>query len=80
MELTQVPSGGLHLWVRLPADVDEIDLVTRARKRDVVIEPGHSYFVTEPPGPHLRLTYAAATPAELTEATRGLAGELPWTP
>ncbi|MFC4858984.1 PLP-dependent aminotransferase family protein [Actinophytocola glycyrrhizae] len=76
VELTQVPSGGLHVWVRLPAGVDEVDLVARARKRDVVVEPGHPYFVTEPPGPHLRLTYAAATPAELTEATSRLAQEL----
>jgi DNA-binding transcriptional MocR family regulator len=77
VEPVHIPSGGLHVWVRLPADVDEADVVTRARKRDVVVEAGHSYWITEPPGPHLRLTYAAATPAELTEATRRLAGELP---
>jgi DNA-binding transcriptional MocR family regulator len=77
VEVTHVPTGGLHVWVRLPAGVDDTELADRARRRDVVVEPGRPYYVAEPPAPHLRLTYAAATPAELTEATRRLAGELP---
>jgi DNA-binding transcriptional MocR family regulator len=77
VELTHVPAGGLHVWVRLPAGVDDLELTDRARRRDVVVEPGRPYFVAEPPAPHLRLTYAAATPAELTEATRRLAEEIP---
>ncbi|WP_133907228.1 PLP-dependent aminotransferase family protein [Actinophytocola oryzae] len=75
--VTPVPAGGLHVWVRLPPGVDDVELADRAARRDVVVEPGRPYFVAEPPAPHLRLTYAAATPADLTEATRRLAGELP---
>jgi DNA-binding transcriptional MocR family regulator len=56
--------------------MDDGELADRARRRDVVVEPGRPYFVAEPPAPHLRLTYAAATPAELTEATRRLAEEI----
>ncbi|HEX6357766.1 PLP-dependent aminotransferase family protein [Actinophytocola sp.] len=77
VEITHVPAGGLHVWVRLPAGADDVEVADRARRRDVVVEPGRPYFVAEPPAPHLRLTYAAATPAELTEATRRLAQEIP---
>jgi DNA-binding transcriptional MocR family regulator len=77
VELTHVPAGGLHVWVRLPAGVDDMAVADRARRRDVVVEPGRPYFVAEPPAPHLRLTYAAAAPAELTEAIRRLAEEIP---
>jgi DNA-binding transcriptional MocR family regulator len=77
VEVTHVPAGGLHVWVRLPAGVDDVALADRVRRRDVVVEPGRPYFVTEPPAPHLRLTYAAAAPEELTEATRRLAAEMP---
>jgi DNA-binding transcriptional MocR family regulator len=80
VEITNVPAGGLHVWVRLPTGVDDVELADRARRRDVVVEPGRPYFVAEPPAPHLRLTYAAATPADLTEATRHLATVLPPTP
>jgi DNA-binding transcriptional MocR family regulator len=76
VDLTHVPTGGLHVWVRLPAGVDDVELAARARRRDLVIEPGRSYFVAEPPAPYLRLTYAGATPAELDEATRRLAALL----
>ena len=75
--MTHVPAGGLHVWVRLPAGVDDVALADRVRRRDVVVEPGRPYFVAEPPAPHLRLTYAAATPEELTEAIRRLAAEMP---
>lgn len=77
VEVTHVPAGGLHVWVRLPPGTDDGELADRARRRDVVVEPGRPYFVGEPPAPHLRLTFAAATPADLTEATRRLGGELP---
>jgi DNA-binding transcriptional MocR family regulator len=76
VEDTHVPAGGLHVWVRLPSGVDDVAVADRARRRDVVVEPGRPYFVAEPPAPYLRLTYAAATPAELTEATLRLGKEI----
>lgn len=71
--LSRVPDGGLHVWVRLPPGIDDTDLATRARQRDVIIEAGRPCFIAEPPAMHLRLTYAAATPGELTEGIRRLA-------
>ncbi len=76
VEPTRVPGGGFHLWVRLPSGVDDDELSARARGRDLVIEPGRAYFVTEPPGSYLRLTFAAATPTDLVDGTRRLAGLL----
>lgn len=70
--VTRVPPGGLHLWLRLPPGTDDVDISERARRIGVVVSPGRPYFVTEPPGPHLRLTYAAATEPDLTEGVRRL--------
>ncbi len=74
--LTNVPTGGFHVWVRLPAGVDDVALAERARRHDLMIEPGRSYFVAEPPAPHLRLTFAAAPLGDLDVATRRLAALL----
>ena len=49
LELEQVPGGGLHLWLRLPAGLDDVELADRVRRDGVLIEPGRPYFVAEPP-------------------------------
>jgi DNA-binding transcriptional MocR family regulator len=71
-----VPRGGLHLWVRLPAPVDEADLVTAAAAERVVVFPGRPWFAAEPPAAFLRLTYAAVPPPLLDEGARRLARAL----
>jgi DNA-binding transcriptional MocR family regulator len=72
-----VPRGGLHLWLRLPADVDDVELTARAAARGLVVGAGRPYFVSEPPSPHLRLSYAAAGPEEASAGVRLLAELLP---
>ena len=72
-EVTRIPDGGLHLWVRLATGTDDVELAARARRHDVIIEAGRPHYITEPLAAHLRLTFAAATPAELTEGVRRLA-------
>ncbi len=54
IDLTRVPDGELHLWARLPLGTDDTDLAARARRLDVIIEPGRPYFIAEPPATHLR--------------------------
>lgn len=71
--MTRVPAGGLHLWVRLPDGCDDVEIATRARRADVLVEAGSPYFVTEPPAAHLRMTYATANPEQLLEGARRLA-------
>jgi DNA-binding transcriptional MocR family regulator len=68
-----VPAGGLHLWVRLAEGADDVALTARATAAGVVVSPGRPWFAAEPPAPHLRLTYAAAPPADLAEGVRRLA-------
>ncbi|WP_211370392.1 PLP-dependent aminotransferase family protein [Nonomuraea turkmeniaca] len=76
-EIHLLPVGGMHLWVRLPVDVDENALVEAARRNGVLVSPGRMYYPSEPPGPRLRLTHIAATHlAELHEGVRRLAEAL----
>ncbi|MFI6731325.1 PLP-dependent aminotransferase family protein [Nonomuraea sp. NPDC050451] len=68
----QVPTGGLHLWVRMGAGHDHA-AVEAARARGVVISAGRDYFAAEAPGGYLRLGFAAAADlAELVEGARRL--------
>jgi DNA-binding transcriptional MocR family regulator len=68
-----LPRGGLHLWVRLPDGADDVALTARAAIAGVVVSPGTPWFAAEPPGPHVRLTFAGAGPDELVEGVRRLA-------
>ncbi|MFC3817915.1 PLP-dependent aminotransferase family protein [Planomonospora venezuelensis] len=65
-----VPRGGLHLWVRLPQDLDEENVVEAARRAGVTVSPGRIYHPAEPPGPRIRLTHTAA--AHLSELAEGV--------
>ena len=69
----QVPTGGLHLWVRLPHGVDALATAAAARREGVLVSPGHRYFATEPAAEYLRISFAAgADAAELTESVHRL--------
>jgi DNA-binding transcriptional MocR family regulator len=73
---TTVPAGGLHLWLALPDGTDDVTVATTAAAEGVVVFPGRPWFPAEPPGPFLRLTYAAAEPEALDEGARRLARAL----
>lgn len=65
-----VPDGGINLWMPLPPDTDEQHLVQRLGAANVIVSPGRPFFAAEPPGPFLRLTYAAEPPDRLAEGAR----------
>jgi DNA-binding transcriptional MocR family regulator len=68
------PSGGMHLWARLPPGADDVELAASARRTGVVVMPGRPFFPAEPPAAFLRLTFsAAASEADLREAVSRLA-------
>jgi DNA-binding transcriptional MocR family regulator len=67
-----VPKGGLHLWVRLDAGLDDVALANAAAAEGVVVFPGRPWFAAEAPAPYLRLTYAASPPELMDEAVRRL--------
>jgi DNA-binding transcriptional MocR family regulator len=69
-----LPRGGVCLWVRVPRQVTEEQIASRAARHGVVISLGRSFHPAEPPGPFIRLSFAAAARAEdLHEGVRRLA-------
>ncbi|WP_432084054.1 PLP-dependent aminotransferase family protein [Streptomyces sp. WAC 04229] len=73
VSLPHIPSGGYHLWLRLPDGTDEVALTAAALRAGVAITPGRPYFSAEPPAPHLRLSFAAVAGAgEIAEGVRRL--------
>ena len=68
-----VPRGGLHLWLSLPSGTDDLDLSERARSHHLLVGAGRPYYVTEAPGPRLRLSFAAAPEPQLSAGVRVLA-------
>jgi hypothetical protein len=73
LRVAALPAGGLHLWAALPDGADDVALAAPRRPRGVVVYPGRPWFPAEPPGPFLRLTFAAAPPEALDEGVRRLA-------
>jgi DNA-binding transcriptional MocR family regulator len=73
-----LPRGGVCLWLRMPGQVAEDQLASRAARLGVVISPGHSFHPAEAPGSFIRLSFAAAArPEDLHEGVRRLALALP---
>ncbi|MFF9774623.1 PLP-dependent aminotransferase family protein [Streptomyces sp. NPDC013978] len=73
LALPHIPSGGYHLWLRLPDGTDESALVAAALRAGVAVTPGRPYFSAEPPAGHLRLSFAGVAGAgEIAEGVRRL--------
>ncbi|WNM34054.1 PLP-dependent aminotransferase family protein [Streptomyces sp. Li-HN-5-11] len=73
LALPHVPSGGYHLWLRLPDGMDEHAFTAAALRAGVAIAPGRPYFSAEPPAAHVRLSFAAVGgTTEITEGVRRL--------
>jgi len=74
LRVSRSPHGGLHLWARLPDELDDVTLAEQARDAGVLVSPGRPYFCAEPPGAHLRLSFAAVEHVgEIREAVQRLA-------
>ncbi|MFJ5783926.1 aminotransferase-like domain-containing protein [Streptomyces hydrogenans] len=73
LALPQLPSGGHHLWLRLPDPLPEPALLAAALRAGVAVAPGRPYFCAEPPAGHIRLSFAGvAGPTEIAEGVRRL--------
>ncbi|MDX3455108.1 PLP-dependent aminotransferase family protein [Streptomyces sp. ME02-8801-2C] len=73
LSLPHIPSGGYHLWLRLPDGTDDTAFVAAALRAGVAITPGRPYFSAEPPAAHVRLSFAAvAGTGEIGEGVRRL--------
>ncbi|MET9348575.1 PLP-dependent aminotransferase family protein [Streptomyces termitum] len=73
LALPHVPSGGHHLWLRLPDALPEAALLAAALRAGAAAAPGRPYFCAEPPAGHIRLSFAGvAGPTEIAEGVRRL--------
>ena len=68
-----IPAGGLHLWVRLPDRVVDVDIAARAHAAGVIVSAGRQWFPAEPTGVFLRLSFATAPPDAMSGAVATLA-------
>ncbi len=71
--ISRLPTGGLHLWIQLPAGADDTVVTSAARQDGVAVSAGRRYFAAEPPAAYLRLGFAATNDlAELANGARRL--------
>jgi DNA-binding transcriptional MocR family regulator len=74
--LDLIPSGGVHVWLRLPDSCSEASVVEKAAASGLSVSPGRMSFPGEPPGPYLRISYGAADSAALVTGVRILAAAI----
>ncbi|MER5970973.1 PLP-dependent aminotransferase family protein, partial [Streptomyces sp. NPDC002055] len=73
LTVDHVPSGGYHLWLRLPDGTEEGAVTGAALRAGVAVAPGRPYYAAEAPAPRLRLSFAGvAGPAEIAEGVTRL--------
>ncbi|MFI1925161.1 MULTISPECIES: PLP-dependent aminotransferase family protein [unclassified Streptomyces] len=74
LALPHIPSGGYHLWLRLPEGTrGESAFTAAALRAGVALTPGRPYFSAESPAAHVRLSFAAvAGTQEIAEGVRRL--------
>jgi DNA-binding transcriptional MocR family regulator len=73
-----LPGGGMHLWVRLPRHLDDVEVAAAARRGGVIVMAGRPFYPAEAPEPRLRLAFCGtATEADLDTAVRRLAAAAP---
>ena len=77
--LPQVPEGGLHLWVRLPEGVSDLEVEQRAAAIGILVSAGRHWYPAEPSAAFLRLSFAAAKPEWVGECMTQLAAVVPQT-
>ena len=57
----------MHVWARLPDDVDERLLAEACRRQGVLVSAGRPYFAAEPPSGYLRLSFAGVAGSDELE-------------
>ncbi|VVE69229.1 2-aminoadipate aminotransferase [Pandoraea captiosa] len=67
------PSGGMFLWVTLPAGIDSASLFEDALARGVAFIPGASFHAVAPRSNTMRLTFTTATPSQIETGISRLA-------
>lgn len=77
LTIAALPQGGVCLWAHVPGPVTDTELAERAERHGVAVSPGHGFYPAEPPGTHIRLSFAATAHTEdLREGARRLSRAL----
>lgn len=69
------PEGGMSVWVEMPAGLDSLELLARARDQRVIFAPSPYFYFQNPQHNAFRLSYTAL-PDELIEKGIRILGEL----
>ena len=70
------PEGGMSVWVTLPAGLDSMDLLAKARERGVIFAPSRYFYFQEPQDNALRLCFSALDRDEIGKGIQILGGVL----
>ncbi len=67
------PSGGMFLWLKLPAHINAIDLLPKAVARNVAFVPGAAFYADNPQHNTLRLSFVTASVEQIHTGIAALA-------
>ncbi len=70
------PTGGMFLWVKLPAHMNAVDLLPKAVERNVAFVPGAAFFADNPQHNTLRLSFVTASVEQINIGVAALAAVL----
>ncbi len=67
------PSGGMFLWLKLPAHINAIELLPKAVARNVAFVPGAAFYADSPELNTLRLSFVTASVEQINIGINALA-------
>ncbi len=67
------PSGGMFLWLKLPAHINAIELLPKAVARNVAFVPGAAFYADRPELNTLRLSFVTASVEQINIGINALA-------
>ncbi|MBS7806011.1 PLP-dependent aminotransferase family protein [Variovorax sp. PCZ-1] len=70
------PTGGMFLWLKLPAHMNAIDLLPKAVERNVAFVPGAAFYADNAANNTLRLSFVTASVEQINVGVAALASVL----
>lgn len=67
------PAGGFYLWLKLPENLSQSQLLAAAGREGVAFLPGAPFFASDPPANCIRLNFSLPGPEQVREGIRRLA-------
>ena len=65
------PNGGLSIWVKLPKEIDSIELYNECVENNVALVPGKIFFIDDSIySNYIRLSFGAVSNEEITQGIK----------